>query len=135
MDVFVCCLRACVVWLVHKHVQVNVMESLRKGLFHVDEATGSVRQADGGHPQLMNVLDSANHHKGMKVTSAGFVLPHGTEHPQAPSNTHEYAHMECGDGNDDMATMGKSVLAGLSPPPLPPPPMRCARIHMYVHIS
>jgi hypothetical protein len=106
------CMYVCVCVFRHTHVQVNVLESLRKGLFYIDKTTASVRQPDGGHPELMNVADSALHHKGMTVTSTGFVLPHGTEHPQAPSNTHEYGHMECGDGNDDMATMGAPVLAG-----------------------
>jgi hypothetical protein len=78
----------------------------------VDEETATIKQALGADPEMMNVLDSANHHKGMKVTSAGFVLPHGTHHPMAPINTHEHAHIEAGDGNSDMADMGKPVLDG-----------------------
>ena len=92
--------------------QVNILESIKKHHFWVDEETATVRQFDGMHPELMNVLDSANHHKGMKVTSAGFTFPHGTEHPMSPAHTHEHAHMEGGDGNYDMATLGKPILEG-----------------------
>jgi ribosomal protein L12E/L44/L45/RPP1/RPP2 len=89
----------------------NLMESIRTGKFYIDQ-NGNVKQEHGRDPELMLVLDSALHHKGMKVSSAGFVFPHGAYHPMAPSNTHEYAHIEGGDGNDDMATMGKRILEG-----------------------
>ena len=92
--------------------RVNILESVKAGVFYVDETNATIKQAFGADPEFMNVLDSANHHKGMKVTSAGFVLPHGTAHPMAPINTHEHAHIEAGDGNSDMATMGKPVLGG-----------------------
>ena len=93
-------------------VKVNVLESVKKGLFTIDEEKAIVVQFDGQKPELMNVLDSCNQHKGMKVTSAGIVFPHGTEHPQAPSHTHEHAHIEGDDGNRDMATTGMPILNG-----------------------
>jgi hypothetical protein len=93
-------------------VKVNVLESVKKGLFTIDEEKAIVVQFDGQKPELMNVLDSCNQHKGMKVTSAGIVFPHGTEHPQAPSHTHEHAHIEGDDGNRDMATTGLPILNG-----------------------
>ena len=95
-------------------IKVNILAAVQKGLLYIDEATATVKQVGSADPELMNVLDSANHHKGMKVTSAGFTFPHGTDHPMAPSNTHEHAHIEGGDGNYDMATLGKPILDGTS---------------------
>jgi hypothetical protein len=95
-----------------KLVLVNVLESIKKGLFYIDQETASVKQPHGGNPEVMNVLDSARHHKGMKVTSAGFSFPHGTSKPMAPTNCHEFGHIEGGDGNADMADLGKPLLDG-----------------------
>ena len=96
-------------------MRLNILEYLDKGLFVFDPVTARVMQQIGAelfNPDLMNLLDSARHHKGMKVTSAGCVFPHGTEHPMAPSNTHEYGHIEGGDGNADMAGAGAPILQG-----------------------
>jgi hypothetical protein len=93
-------------------LKINVLESVRVGLFYID-ATGQVKQQHGEDPEVQLVLDSAWQHKGMKVTSAGFVFPHGSHHPMAPSNTHEHAHIEGDDGNEDMATLGAEILAGM----------------------
>jgi hypothetical protein len=95
-----------------KLVIVNILEAVRTGKFYIDEETAEVRQHGGRQPELMWVLDSAGHHKGMKVTSAGFVFPHGTDKPMSPTNTHEFAQMEAGDNNGDMAGMGKPALKG-----------------------
>jgi hypothetical protein len=102
---------------IRKLAIVNMLESVKNGLFYVDHESATVKQRNGGggegvDPELMNVMDSASHHRGMKVTSTGFNYPHGTHHPMAPVNQHEHAHTEAGDGNDDMAMLGKPVLDG-----------------------
>lgn len=93
-------------------IRINLLESIRVGLFYIDD-NAECKQQHGQDPEVELVLDSANHHKGMKVTSAGFVFPHGSHHPMAPSNTHEHAHIEGGDGNNDMAKLGKAILDGV----------------------
>jgi hypothetical protein len=95
-----------------KLVVLNTIEAIRTGLFVIDEETATVKQFRGANPELMWVLDSARHHKGMKVTAAGFTFPHGTDKPMSPTNTHEFAQMECADNNEDMADMGKPALDG-----------------------
>ena len=62
-------------------------------------------------PDILRLLDTACHHKGMSVTAAAINLPHGTVHPQAPSNTHEHGYPEGGDGNTEMKTEGKLTRA------------------------
>ena len=52
-------------------LRVNIEEGVKKGLFYLDLETGTrVVQEHGRNPEVMNVLDSARHHKGMKVTHA-----------------------------------------------------------------
>lgn len=84
----------------------HVKESIEAGFFTVD-SSNKVRQVFGQDPEVMAVLDACTQHKGMKVTAAGAILPHGTAHPQAPVNTVEFMFLEGGDTNADMMGEGK----------------------------
>jgi hypothetical protein len=97
----------CVTVNLRQLLSAHVKHSIDTGFFQVD-SDNHVRQAFGQHPEVMGVLDACTQHKGMKVTSAGVIMPHGTLHPQAPGNTQEYMFMEGGDTNEDMMGEGKA---------------------------
>jgi hypothetical protein len=86
----------------------NILESLESGHYIVED--NKVVQADGTNVDVVALVDAANHHKGMKLTAAAVVLPHGCDHPMSPQQTHEYANVECGDNHAGLTGQGRPLV-------------------------
>jgi hypothetical protein len=96
-----------------KKIEMGVQESLRRGYF-TETKEGGVVDKFGEVPEVQAELDAALMHKGMKQTAFAFHLPHGTDHPCAPDETHTFGLTEGGDGWDDVRDLGAKILLAMN---------------------